>query len=97
MVIITADVVQSLASLATNSGSNIRALFLSRDEYDIREMLQQEFGHVKIAAHREDLELYVAAEIESRQRKVGREQLRIRSSGLKDHIIKSLVEGADGM
>ncbi|TVY92919.1 Serine/threonine-protein phosphatase 6 regulatory ankyrin repeat subunit B [Lachnellula willkommii] len=93
----TVDVVQSLASLATNSGSNIRALFLSRDEYDIRKLLQQEFGHVEIAAHKEDLELYVAAEIESRQRKVGREQLRIRSSELKDHIIKSLVNGADGM
>ncbi|TVY20585.1 Ankyrin-2 [Lachnellula arida] len=93
----TTDVVQSLAGLATLSGSNIRALFLSRDEYDIRELLQQDFGNVKIAAHKEDLELYVAAEIESRRRKAGREQLRIRSSELKDHIIKSLVNGADGM
>ncbi|TVY37053.1 Serine/threonine-protein phosphatase 6 regulatory ankyrin repeat subunit B [Lachnellula subtilissima] len=93
----TADIVQSLASLATNSSSNIRALFLSRDEYEIRELLQQQFSVVSIAAHKEDLELYVAAEIASRQRKLGREQLRIRSPELRDHIIQTLVNGADGM
>ncbi|TVY36887.1 Vegetative incompatibility protein [Lachnellula occidentalis] len=54
----TIDVIISLASLATNSDSNVH-------EYDIRELLQQEFGHIKIAVHKEDLELYVAAEIDS--------------------------------
>ena len=93
----TSDVITSLTSLCSNAGSNIRSLFLSRDEYEIRELLQEQYNVVEISAHKEDLEFYVAAEIESRQRKLRRGQLRIRSPELKDHIIKTLVERAEGM
>ena len=93
----TSDVINSLTSLCSNAGSSIRSLFLSRDEYEIRQLLQQQYTIVAISAHKEDLELYVAAQIESRQRKLGRDQLRIRSPELKDHIIKTLVERAEGM
>jgi hypothetical protein len=93
----TSDVTNSLTSICSNAGSNIRSLFLSRDEYEIRELLQEQYTLVAISAHKEDLELYVAAQIESRQRKLGRDQLRIRSPELKDHIIKTLVERAEGM
>jgi hypothetical protein len=93
----TSDVIISLTSLCSNAGSNFRSLFLSRDEFEIRELLQEQYNIVEISAHKEDLELYVAAEIESRQRKLGRGQLRIRSPELKDHIIKTLVDCAEGM
>ena len=93
----TSDVTNSLTSICSNAGSNIRSLFLSRDEYEIRELLQEQYNIVEISTHKEDLELYVAAEIESRQWKLGRGQLRIRSPELKDHIIKTLVERAEGM
>jgi hypothetical protein len=93
----TSDVINSLTPICFNAGSNIRSLFLSRDEYEIRELLQEQYTIVAISAHKEDLELYVAAQIESRQRKLGRDQLRIRSPELKGHIIKTLVERAEGM
>ena len=93
----TSDVITSLTSLCSNAGSNIRSLFLSRDEYEIRELLSEAFFHVNIAAQSEDLKLYVAAQIDSRERLVGRGQLRIRSKDLKQHIITKLVDGAQGM
>ncbi|KAG0650988.1 Ankyrin-1 [Hyphodiscus hymeniophilus] len=93
----TTEVVESLAQLASHENSNVRVLLLSRDESDIREILCQEFNHLEIAAHSDDLRLYVAAEIEARQKKFGRERLRIRSIGLKDDIMKTLVDRAQGM
>ncbi|KAH8588947.1 hypothetical protein B0O99DRAFT_343400, partial [Bisporella sp. PMI_857] len=92
----TTEAVQSLASL-TLEQSNIRSLLSSRAEQDIRQILQEEYSHIEIAAHREDLELYVAAEIEARQSKFGRERLCIRSPELKDHLKKTLVDKAQGM
>ena len=93
----TSKVVQLLAGLASDNTSNTRTLFLSRDEPEIRALLQGEYTQLEIAAHSEDLRLYVAAEMEARQHKVGREQLRIKSSGLKEDIMKTLIERADGM
>jgi hypothetical protein len=52
---------------------------------------------MEIAAHTEDLELYVVAELESRQRKHGRERLRIRNPALKEDLKTILIERADGM
>jgi len=92
-----AEVVSSLLHLCSDTDSNVRAIFLSRDEYEIRELLSETFFHVNIAAQSEDLKLYVAAQIDSRERLVGRDQLRIRSKDLKQHIITTLVDGAQGM
>jgi hypothetical protein len=41
-----------------------------------------------------DLRLYVASEIKRRTRE---RKLRIQDASLKDHIINTLMEGADGM
>jgi Cdc6-like AAA superfamily ATPase len=92
-----AEAVSSLLHLCSDTDSNVRAIFLSRDEYEIRELLSEAFFHVNIAAQSEDLKLYVAAQIDSRERLVGRGQLRIRSKDLKQHIITKLVDGAQGM
>lgn len=93
----TSKVVESLVGLASDKSSRTRALFLSRDESEIHELVYEEYNHMEIAAHSEDLRLYVAAEMESRQHKLGRERLRIRSTALKEDVMKVLVEKADGM
>lgn len=93
----TIKVVESLISLGSDINSNTRTLFLSRNEVEIRQLLQEHYNHIEIAAKSEDLRLYVAAETEIRMRKIGREQLRIKSPELKMHIMETLVERADGM
>jgi len=67
---------------------------LSRDERNIRDKLEDGFTHIPIAAHTEDVRLYVGAEIETRMRS---KKLRIRSQSLKEEIINTLVDGAQGM
>ncbi|KAF4629542.1 hypothetical protein G7Y89_g8607 [Cudoniella acicularis] len=87
-----ADVTKLLRSLNTKDGS-IKTLFASRPEYDIGRQLK-DFYQISIAAMSSDLRLYVASEIEKRTRE---EKLRIRDPTLKEHVMKTLVEGADGM
>lgn len=83
-----------LAGLRSNTEDNdIRTLFLSRDELDIRDILTN-CSQVSIAAQSGDLKLYVAAEME---RRISDKDLRIKDSSLKDHIMERLIEGADGM
>ncbi|KAF2805569.1 uncharacterized protein BDZ99DRAFT_450202, partial [Mytilinidion resinicola] len=91
-------VVNSLVSLNAGHTSNIRTLFLSRDEVDIRQLLiGREYIEVPIVAQSDDLKAYVAAEIVTRERMIGRKRLRLGSSELKEHISKTLVERAKGM
>jgi hypothetical protein len=93
----TSEVVSTLTNLACTDSSNIRTLLLSRNEHIIQQVLHEEYNHMEIAAHTEDLELYVVAELESRQRKHGRERLRIRNPALKEDLKTILIERADGM
>jgi Cdc6-like AAA superfamily ATPase len=93
----TAKVVASLVGLGSDNNGNTRTLFLSRSEHEIRQLLQEQYRHIEVAADSEDLRLYVTSEIESRTKKVGREQLRVRSRELKQHIMETLVTRADGM
>ncbi|KAG4444289.1 hypothetical protein IFR05_000264 [Cadophora sp. M221] len=89
------SVTDSITSLASDSNTSV--LVLSRDIHDIRGSLEEQYSHLDIAARSEDLKLYVAAEIETRSRKHGRGQLQIRNPQLKEHILKTLVDRADGM
>ncbi|TVY94089.1 Serine/threonine-protein phosphatase 6 regulatory ankyrin repeat subunit C [Lachnellula willkommii] len=75
------------------STGNLKTLFASRDEVDIRNCLS-DYANISIAAQSGDLRLYVAAEIETRS---ARNQLRIRDPKLKEHIMKTLITGAEGM
>ena len=89
----TGQVVELLASLGDDMGTDCKKLFFSRDEVEIREQLSS-FKRMSIAARGEDLRLYVAAEIELRMRK---NKLRIKDDSLKEYIMEQLVERADGM
>ena len=77
----------------SNESSNIKTLFFSRDEQEIREVLEG-YDKVSIAAKSSDLRLFVGAEIELRIRN---KDLRIKDVSLKEDMMKRLVEGADGM
>jgi hypothetical protein len=90
-------VVELVSGLASASDSNTRVLLLSRDLPEIRGLLEQDYIHIEIAAKSEDLKLYVAAEIEQRQKKYGRGRLKIKNPELKTHIMTLLVEEAAGM
>ncbi|KAH9208786.1 hypothetical protein DL95DRAFT_345079, partial [Leptodontidium sp. 2 PMI_412] len=87
-----ADVTKLLGSLNTMDGL-IKTLFASRLEIDIGYQLEDYF-QVSIAAMSSDLRLYVASEIERRTRE---RKLRIQDRSLNEHIMKTLVDGADGM
>ncbi|KAL8902919.1 MAG: hypothetical protein Q9207_004287 [Kuettlingeria erythrocarpa] len=89
-----AEVTELLTSLNVMDGyADIKTLFLSRDEFGIRDHLE-EFSKVEIAARSSDLKLYVAAEIDIRMRK---QKLRIKDQSLKSDIMERLVNEADGM
>ncbi|TGO34464.1 hypothetical protein BHYA_0196g00200 [Botrytis hyacinthi] len=87
-----AEITRLLKSLNKPSGT-IKTLLASRNEVDVRNVLE-DYPCVSIAAKSGDLRLYVHSEIEKRT-KLGK--LRIRDHNLKDHIVKVLTEGADGM
>jgi hypothetical protein len=87
-----ADVTRLLRSINTEGGQ-IKTLFASRPEVDISYKLES-FVQVSIAAMSSDLRLYVASEIERRTRE---RKLRIRDQTLKDYIMTTLVDSADGM
>ena len=86
-------VVDALAALNEIDDSTIKTIFLSRDEIEIRERLD-DYTKVSIAATSSDLRLYVGAEIDIRMRK---KKLRIKDQSLKEYIMNRLVEGAEGM
>jgi hypothetical protein len=88
--------VKTLCGLAEGryTRHKVNMALLSRDEVAIRERLDSEFALVEIEAHTEDLQLYVAAELENR---IASRDLRVRDVSLKDHILTELVKGAKGM
>ncbi|TVY21838.1 Serine/threonine-protein phosphatase 6 regulatory ankyrin repeat subunit C [Lachnellula arida] len=85
------EILEMLCDLT--SAGNLKTLFASRDEVDIRNCLSN-YANISIAAQSGDLRLYVAAEIETR---TTRNQLGIRDPKLKGHIMKTLITGAEGM
>ena len=90
----TRTVTKLLARLrSSNADSNIKTLFLSRDEVEIRDVLD-DYPQVSIAARSSDLKLYVGAEM---ARRISDKELRIKDHSLKEHIIERLTNGADGM
>ncbi|KAF4969326.1 hypothetical protein FSARC_3400 [Fusarium sarcochroum] len=84
---------ESISDLADLTSTSTIAI-LSRDEVEIRQILQDDFQQIVIEAHIEDLDIYVRAEIE---RRIRTKQLDIRSTRIKDEIQKELVSRAHGM
>ena len=90
----TRTVTKLLAALrSSNEDTGIKALFLSRDEVEIRDILD-DYPQISIAARSSDLKLYVGAEM---ARRISDKELRIKDLSLKEHIMERLIEGADGM
>ncbi|EKG09689.1 hypothetical protein MPH_13211 [Macrophomina phaseolina MS6] len=83
--------VQALSQLCDSDNGTIKALFVSRDEPDIRQCLKQ-FGSVEVKALKSDVRLFVAAELEAR---FGISSPR--NSALKEEILQHLVDNSDGM
>ncbi|XXG99332.1 hypothetical protein Hte_005669 [Hypoxylon texense] len=91
----TDDVVHSLVDLSVSRNNKIiTTALLSRDELPIRLQLESTFMNVDIEAHIEDIQLYVASELENR---ICSKKLRLRDLSLKDQIMTQLVNGAKGM
>lgn len=84
-----AEILQSL----NQPNGNIKTLFASRKEVDLEHPLQQ-FKQLSIAAMSSDIRLYVASEI---GKLTGNRKLRIQDPELKEHVMRTLVEKADGM
>lgn len=82
----------ALVSLAAKMPS-ARMLLFSRDEAGIRLHLDN-FEKMPIAAREADLQLFVATQLEERTRKG---TLQIQNTALKDEILETLVNSADGM
>ena len=85
-------VTDTLAAIASEV-AGVRTLIFSRKEAEMEPFLE-EFVSMSIAAESQDLRLYVPAQIEARTRL---RKLRIKDSNVKDEIIETLVNGADGM
>ena len=86
----TEQIAKQIGNLFRRS-PNISAAVFSRDEVEIREHLTEGFKHIAIDAHKEDLELYVRAEMESRT------HLSRFEPDLKREIREGLINRAQGM
>ncbi|RSL60003.1 hypothetical protein CEP51_013834 [Fusarium floridanum] len=87
--------VESLAALLpTLDDETLNLALLSRDEVAIREIVGYQFQNIEIEAHTEDIQLYVASELEQR---IASRKLRLRDLSLKDMIMSRLIDGAKGM
>ncbi|KAH7176955.1 hypothetical protein EDB81DRAFT_676006 [Dactylonectria macrodidyma] len=86
---------KNLVSLAVREDQEkISIALLSRDELQIRHQVKSDFRCIELEAHTEDIQLYVASELEQR---INSRKLRLRDMTLKDQIMVKLVEGAKGM
>ncbi|KAJ4315054.1 hypothetical protein N0V84_008566 [Fusarium piperis] len=89
------DSVECLAALLPSpDDETLNLVLLSRDEVPIRIIVGEQFQNVEIEAHTEDLQRYVALELEQR---IASRKLRLRDLSLKDEIMTRLVNGAKGM
>lgn len=89
------DSTHALVALRCPTGeTSLKMALSSRDEIIIRQEIRPCFQHIEIEAHTADLQLYVAAELESR---IASRKLRLRDLTLKDVLMARLVDGAKGM
>lgn len=89
----TEQVSRVLSDLAQETDS-ISSAFFSRDDEGIRDIFEDQFDQIVIAAHSEDVSLYVGAELDKR---IEQGQLKIKDMALKDEILSRLTSGAQGM
>ncbi|KAF6839174.1 ankyrin repeat protein [Colletotrichum plurivorum] len=88
-----AEVAAGLTELIESCPPVSMAIF-SRNEQEIREELEEDFAHVEIVAHTDDLEIYVRAEMSKRKQL---KKLAYRNPELSEEIKEKLVCSAQGM
>lgn len=82
------ELIKTLSTLH-NPPSTIRTIIFSRAESDIKNLFGEgKFSPLSIAARSSDLQLYVAAKLNT---------LSIKDRKLKSEVLEALVDGADGM
>ncbi|KAL3428453.1 ankyrin repeat protein [Phlyctema vagabunda] len=86
-------ILKLLSSLNEPQNGKFKVLYTSRDEFDIREEFC-EIESIPIAARGHDIELFVAARLEER---ICDKSLRLKNPALKERIITTIVDKADGM
>ncbi|ETS81450.1 hypothetical protein PFICI_06452 [Pestalotiopsis fici W106-1] len=86
--------VSRMLSEVARYARTISMALCSRHEADISDQLETDFDHIPIAAHTEDISLFVGAELEKR---IEQKRLRLGNASLKDEIMSKLIEGAQGM
>ncbi|KAM6539852.1 hypothetical protein FALCPG4_001605 [Fusarium falciforme] len=89
----TDSVLDSISELSMSTTTTSLALF-SRDELNIRIRLHEEFEEISIEAHKEDIELFVRAEMEQR---IQNNRLKVNNLKIKDEIGEVLIMRANGM
>ncbi|KAJ3531214.1 hypothetical protein NM208_g8973 [Fusarium decemcellulare] len=87
------DVLEMLSDLASYTSTTSIAL-LSRNDFEIKRVLEDNFKQIPIEAHTEDLDIYVRAEIE---RRIRAKRLDLQNLRIKDEIHNELVNRANGM
>ena len=87
------QILEYISSLNAPEHGTLKAIYTIRDEIDIREQLS-DFKPISIAARGNDLELFVAAGIESR---IKNKQLKLKDPTMKEIIIKNIITKANGM
>lgn len=85
------EVIRALNQLA--EGDQVTMALFSRNEPDIADELSESL-HIEIAAHTEDIELYVLAQMDVRKRLGG---LALKNAALHEYILRTLIQGANGM
>jgi hypothetical protein len=87
------SILRALSRLTSSESGSIKVIYTSRDEIDIRRHFEI-FDDISIAARGNDIELFVAAAIETRMQN---KTLRMRDPALKEVIINTIVAKANGM
>lgn len=91
----TADAVLHILIELAEYGTGVSMALFSRDHDNIRFQLEEaDFNHIPVAAQKEDIRLYVGAEIEKR---IQSRDLQLGDMHMKEEIMGILVERAKGM
>jgi hypothetical protein len=88
------EVASIFTSISDLDDSPISVAILSRHEMEIHEVLISSFHHLDVEAYKDDVRLYVAAEIQSR---IQSKRLRLRNMAIKDEIMHVLIDKNGGM
>ena len=86
------DVLRTMPRISELNGVSLAVT--SRDEFSIRQVMEDSFDEIPILATNEDVRLYVSGEMEVR---IKDRSLQNISPRMKEEVLETLLHGADGM